>query len=67
VSKKQETDEDNGPVEVNYRLKHRDRNHRKAVPFKHLNHPPHRLRRFLGYMLVAVVAFWFLHFVLHLG
>jgi hypothetical protein len=60
-------DTEEEPVEVNYRTKHSRRNHRKAVPFKHLQHPPHRFRTFLVYLVIAVVAFWFLHFVMKIG
>ena len=67
MSKKETADEDETPTVVNYREKHSRKMHRKSVPFKHLDNPPHRLRTLMGYLVIAAVAFWLLHFVLHVG
>lgn len=64
---KKAREEDETPVVVNYREKHNWKAHRKAVPFKYLDNPPHRLRTFFGYMVIAAAAFCVLHFVMHVG
>lgn len=70
MSKKTEVDEDETPVAVNGWTKHRSRRQLRKqgmVNFKHLDHPPHRVRTFLGYALIAIIAFWVLHYGLHVG
>lgn len=68
MSKKtDEEPESTEPVVISYRQKHSSKAHRKAVPFKHLDNPPHRVRTLMVYLFIAVVAFIVLHNVLHVG
>ena len=67
MSKKPEEPESTEPVVINYREKHSRKAHRKAVPFKYLDNPPHRVRTLMVYLFIAVVAFIILHNVLHVG
>lgn len=66
---KKVADTDEQTPAVNGWKKHSRRQLRKQgmVNFRYLDHPPHRVRTVVIYLLIGVAAFWLLHYVMKVG